>query len=132
MVKKKPGVYLLAIPLKRTSNEPKPLGRFLATDPHGLVDIGEAENLWKRLCSLFDCTSNMGKTGHMAGWRLGSLGLLRKIGCKTEDLLVSWYHIKSKNKSYEREGTILKTYFELFGELPPLNYKYNWSAYLDE
>jgi hypothetical protein len=37
--------------------------------------------------------------------------------------------VSTKPEAYEWEGWLLKTYFELLGELPPLNYTFNWSAY---
>lgn len=131
-IKAKPGVYLLAIPLEKGSLKTISLGRFLATDPHGLIDIGEAQNVKQRIKTLFACATEEGTTGHMAGWRLKNLNILDRIGHQAEELLISWYYLKNKNEAYEWEGWLLKEYFELFGELPPLNYKFNWSSFIDK
>lgn len=128
-----PGVYLLAAPQgavdARGFPVPRTIGRLLAEDPHGLLDVGEAASLKGRIAVLRECAVRPGAVGHMAGWRLGSLGLLRRLGCPAENLLISWYSVPTKTEAYEWEGWLLKNYFDLFGELPPLNYKFNWSAY---
>jgi hypothetical protein len=128
----RPGVYLLAAPSATGSLVPRAVGRLLATDPNGVLDIGEATNLRSRLRSLHECATTRGVTGHMAGWRLGTLDLLKRLECTGGDLLVSWCCVADKRDAYEWEGWLLRTYFELFGELPPLNYKFNWSAFTDE
>ncbi|MFI5302569.1 MAG: hypothetical protein ACHREM_31145 [Polyangiales bacterium] len=57
----------------------------------------------------------------MAGWRLGTGGLLDRLGLKPSDLRFSWCGAASKDEAYRIEGTLLRGYYELFGELPPLN-----------
>jgi len=68
----------------------------------------------------------------MAGWRLGTLRLLKRLGVAAEDLLVDWHEVADKDEAYEWEGWLLRTYFQIFGELPPLNYKFNWSAFSED
>lgn len=126
---KDPGVYFLAVPSVQEPMRPRKLCRFLNEDPHGLLDIGEAANLQRRLQVLYKCATNRGAPGHMAGWRLGSMGLIDRLGCKADQLLVSWFKLESKDEAYHWEGRMLNVYFSIFGELPPLNYKFNWSEF---
>jgi len=133
-IPEKPGVYILAqrcMSLVSKKLEAKPINRFLNSDTHGLLDIGEAVNLKLRISQFLACVSKKDTEGHMAGWRLGSLNLLSKMGCTVNDLIFSYLPLASKGKAYEWEGILLNVYFDLFGELPPLNYKFNWSAFKD-
>jgi hypothetical protein len=120
-----PGAYVLSLPAGL------PLGRLLHADPHRLLDIGESSNLRRRLDSLRRCATEAGTPGHMAGWRLGTMGLLARLECSAEELRVSWRAARTKEEAYAHEGFILRAYFDLFGELPPLNYKFNWSAFTE-
>lgn len=118
-----PGAYALALPGGRG------IQRLLDLDPHGVLDIGESDGLADRVWSLRGCMANPGATGHMAGWRLGALGLLKKIGCEPSELRIAWAPTRSKEEAYAEEGRAMRYYFEVFGELPPLNYKFNWSSF---
>lgn len=120
-----PGAYVLGLP------PGPPMGRLLAEDPHRLLDIGESGNLKQRLASLRACASTPGRPGHMAGWRLGSLGLLEKLGATVDGLQVSWRSTETKEGAYAAEGLMLRLYFDIFGELAPLNYKFNWSGLVE-
>lgn len=124
------GAYVVGLPPSRLEKEG--LGRLLATDPHGLLDVGESSQLQKRLRLLRACASTDGTRGHMAGWRLGSGGLLAKLAVPVEELRVSWCTADDRSESYRLEGDVLRRYYDLFGELPPLNYKFNWSVFEDE
>ena len=93
--------------------------------------VGESADLNKRLATLFLCASTKDQPGHMAGWRLGSLGLLERLELAPGDLRVSWCYAKSKGEAYRIEGTMLRMYYQHFGELPPLNHKFNWSSVED-
>ncbi len=127
-----PGVYLLARPKRQGGTSAGPIGRLLADDPWGILDIGEAICLRTRIGQLRDCCANRGLQGHMAGWRLGTLRLIRRLDLDPDDLLVAWSKVGSKKEAYEWEGWLLRNYFRVFGELPPLNYKFNWSAFSDD
>ncbi len=118
-----PGAYVLGLPDER------PLGRLLGQDPHGILDIGESAGLRQRLGDLLRCAGQAGERGHMAGWRLGSAGLLARLGIPVAKLRVSWCSAETKDDAYFIEGSLLRDYYELFGELPPLNYKFNWAAW---
>jgi len=124
------GAYVLGIPATRGSNRAR-IGRLLADDLNGVLDIGESGHLRKRLQDLHRCISTPGQVGHMAGWRLGSFGLLEKLRVSVSDLRVSWRSTQSKEDAYRVEGEMLRWYFDIFGELPPLNYKFNWTTWVD-
>ncbi|MEO7034455.1 MAG: hypothetical protein ABI548_11180 [Polyangiaceae bacterium] len=121
----KPGAYVVGLPESFGS-----LRRLLAADEHGLLDVGESGELRTRLRHLFRCATVKGQRGHMAGWRLGTGGLVDKLGITAQELRISWCYAEdgSDEEAYRLEGTILQSYFDLFGELPPLNYKFNWSG----
>lgn len=95
--------------------------RLLGVDRLGILDIGESGNLRVRIAALAKCARADGVTGHMAGWRYRYLGLYRKLG---GELVVSW---KYGPASYGLEAETMAVYLNAFGELPPLNYKANWS-----
>jgi hypothetical protein len=40
-----------------------------------------------------------------------------------------WVQTKSKREAHAYEGRVMLTYMLRHGELPPLNYKFNWSAF---
>ncbi|GMV18158.1 MAG: hypothetical protein AMXMBFR56_63820 [Polyangiaceae bacterium] len=128
-IRDRPGAYVIGLPASRA-----PLGRLRGADPHGILDIGESAKLARRISDLRRCAEKPGERGHMAGWRLGSGGLLKHLGITSADLRVSYCYAEpaSKDEAYRLEGTILRGYFDLFGELPPLNYKFNWSAWVDD
>ncbi|CAN96796.1 hypothetical protein predicted by Glimmer/Critica [Sorangium cellulosum So ce56] len=123
-VQQKAGAYVLGLPASK-----RPLGRLIQAEPHGLLDVGESRNLNQRLRNLYRCMSTEGERGHMAGWRLGSGGLLRQLNLTPSQFQVSWCYAPTKDEAYRVEGTILRAYYSLFGELPPLNYKFNWSTW---
>lgn len=127
-LKNEPGAYVLGLP---ETEKRKKLPRLLASDEHQIIDIGESRHLQNRIRDLLRCAQNEGHSGHMAGWRLGSGGLLRRLNLEAKDLRVSFCYAKDKHDAYRIEGTMLRRYYELFGELPPLNYKFNWSAWED-
>ncbi len=118
------GAYIVGIRRDR-------IGRLLADDPHAIVDIGESARLRGRLRDFVRCAGNPGQEGHMAGWRLGKLGLLERLGVTVADLRFTYCETQDKDGAYRMEGVMLRMYFDLFGELPPLNYKYNWATWVD-
>jgi hypothetical protein len=119
-----PGAYALSM-------RGREIGRLLAIDRVGVLDVGESGGSRVRLQKLFDCANGLSVAGHMAGWRLGSLGLLKALGGTAANLRFTFIAQTTKVEAYRAEGALLKLYYELFGELPPLNYKHNWSAYED-
>jgi hypothetical protein len=121
---------VLGIPAEKASNRAR-IGRLLEDDLNGVLDIGESGQLRKRLQDLHRCASKPGEVGHMAGWRLGSFGLLTRLKVSVADLRVSWRPTGSKEEAYRVEGQMLRSYYDIFGELPPLNYKFNWTTWED-
>lgn len=115
----KPGAYVLGLAHGETRSVAIP--RLCGTDPHGVLDIGESKNLKKRLEQLHGCMTNPGAAGHMAGWRYSFLQLQAHL---TGKLYVCWCIAEN---SYDLEGKMLWAYTSAFRELPPLNYKFNWS-----
>lgn len=118
------GAYIVGIRRDR-------IGRLLADDPHAIVDVGESARLRVRLRDFMRCAGSAGQEGHMAGWRLGSFGLLERLGVTVSDLRFSYCQAQDKDDAYRIEGEMLRMYFDLFGELPPLNYKFNWTTWVD-
>lgn len=119
----KPGAYVIGLP--------KDLGlnRLLEKDPYGVLDIGDADNLQLRIYNFKKCASHLGTGGHMTGWRLGTMGILKRLNVSVDQLQVSWCDAKDKKEAYRYQLQIFKTYLQLFGELPPLNYKFNWASF---
>lgn len=120
---KKAGAYVIGL-----AND-HGLHRLLEKDPHGILDIGDADNLQLRLSNFKNCASHLGTGGHMTGWRLGTMGILKRMNISVEQLQVSWYETKDKKEAYLCQLQIFKMYLQLFGELPPLNYKFNWASF---
>ena len=113
------GAYLLGLMDERRKSIP--ITRLCGEDPHGVLDIGESDDLKDRLGKLSTCLTKEGARGHMAGWRYTFLRLKELL---PGDLYVCWC---SAEDSYELEGKMLWAYTSAFRELPPLNYKFNWS-----
>lgn len=119
-----PGAYIIGIG--------RSIHRLLLEDPHGILDIGQSSNLRVRLAAFARCADGDNVRGHMAGWRLGAAGLLRKLDLERSALQVSWIEVRGEHNAYFAESRLLLSYYSLFGELPPLNYQFNWSAFEPE
>lgn len=128
-VQQRAGAYVLGLPRRQGGHVVR---RLLAQDRHGILDIGESGDLKHRLSALLRCMTTHGERGHMAGWRLGTGGLIQKLGVQPEEFLVSWCYAATRIEAYNTESMLMRAYFELFGELPPLNYKFNWATWVDE
>lgn len=96
--------------------------RMLGTDEHAVLDIGQSKLLARRLTQLRACASGVRLRGHMAGWRYAYLSLAERL--PPHSLEVAW---RVGEDCYRLEGATMKAYLDAFGELPPLNYKANWS-----
>jgi hypothetical protein len=68
----------------------------------------------------------------LRGREIGRLLGTDRLGGTAASLRFTFITQGTKMEAYRAEGALLKLYYELFGELPPLNYKHNWSAYEDE
>jgi len=111
-----PGAYIIR------SN--RPIQRLKGADKHGILTIGESNNLRRRLASFVRCISNEYATGHMAAWRFRAIGMDKMF--PADSLWVSWCQTEDKAAAYRKEGEMLDFYQRLHFELPPLNYKFNW------
>lgn len=104
----------------------KEVCRALDADPNGILDIGESKHLRRRLEDFLRCASHKGVAGHMAGWRYSYLNFKRYF--PLADLQFRWAALESKENAVEAESKRMLSYLDKFGELPPLNYKFNWEA----
>jgi hypothetical protein len=119
----KPGAYVLATD--------QPIHRAIGCDPMGILDIGEtgkgAATLRRRIERLRWCSSERGITGHMAGWRFAFFRFERHFSLAS--LRIRWVATPTKKTAYQHEGKVMLAYLVRHCELPPLNYKFNWSAF---
>ncbi len=100
--------------------------RCFGEDPEGLLGIGESQNLRSRLNALLRCMSDREQAGHMAGWRYAFLEMGKIF--PLELVQFRYRVVASKDAAYELEGELLHAYVGRHFELPPLNYKFNWSV----
>ena len=105
----------------------KPIPRVVEIDSDGFLDIGESDHLRDRISSFIRCAKNPTSYGHMAGVRFAFLGFSSSFPFTS--LWVRWISSKDKHEAYSIEGELLKQYVQIHKELPPLNYKYNWSKH---
>lgn len=112
-----PGAYIIATR--------SPINRAIGIDKLGSLTIGESCNLRKRINTFLGCASGRIPKGHMAGWRYNQLSLSRAF--PLEELWCKWVVAETKEEAYAIEGQELRKYVNKHGELPPLNYKYNWA-----
>jgi hypothetical protein len=118
-VPRSPGVYLVAAE--------RAIPRAIGVDVHGILTIGESDSLRGRLDSFRRCARGGGAVGHMAGWRYSFLEYGKHY--PVDKLKVRWKTANTKTKAYGEEGNLLLAYLAKHSELPPLNYKFNWSHY---
>jgi hypothetical protein len=119
LVPTEPGAYIIAAS--------QPIHRAVNTDAEGFLDVGESDNLAKRLWSFHWCASHRGKKGHMAGWRFAFFRFERQF--PLAELRVRWRATATKQEAYRAEGQVLLGYLRRHCELPPLNYKFNWKMF---
>lgn len=112
-----PGAYLICAD--------RDINRAVGVDEHGILTIGESENLRRRLSAFVRCAKTPAAAGHMAGWRFNYASFEKVF--PLESLWVSWYPTANKALAYAKEGEMLGLYLAEHYELPPLNYKFNWS-----
>lgn len=103
----------------------RPIHRAVGTDKLGIIDIGESTGLRSRLRAFAKCASTPGAQGHMAGWRYADLGMDTIF--PLAELLVRWCDLQSKDEAVKVEAEVMTKYIKIHYELPPLNYKFNWS-----
>lgn len=119
-----PGTYVLRC-LAADGVTPQAIQRCSGIDHAGWLDVGESEVLRSRLSKLRSSLLNPDRSGHMAGWRFRQLEMERVF--PLERLQLRWRTAASKPAAYRIEGALLQRYVAHHLELPPLNYKFNWS-----
>jgi hypothetical protein len=114
-----PGAYVIATD--------QPINRAVGTDPAGFLDVGESGALRNRLWGFRQCVTVRGEEWHSAGWRFAFFRFDRHF--PVASLRVRWIPTASKEEAYKVEGRVLLAYLMRHGELPPLNYKFNWKPF---
>ena len=111
-----PGVYRVRI--FNTDGKPSPIRRALGVDTDGILDIGESNNLRKRLREFWGCAR--GKYyPHSAGieyrkWKLDQHWPL-------EQLHFDFIHVREKADAEKLELRMIDNYRKQFYDRPPLN-----------
>src|SRR6266567_6985836 len=118
LVGRSPGAYAIATD--------RPIQRAVGADPEGVLHIGESANLCSRIWGFVCCVQDPTEECHMAGWRYTYFGLGKPFAPET--LRVRWIETPTKPAAYRAEGRALRQYIADHFELPPLNYKFNWSS----
>jgi hypothetical protein len=121
----KEGAYIVRA--KNEYSKVQVMRRCVGEDEHGILDVGESQNLRQRLGALLNCMCDATQTGHMAGWRYAYLGMNELF--PLDRLEFAYQTTKDKDAAYALEGKILEAYVRRHYELPPLNYKFNWSGF---
>jgi hypothetical protein len=101
------------------------ISRAKGIDRMGILHIGESDNLRSRIRAFWNCASRSNTEGHMAGWRYRMYRMNQHF--PLHNLRVKWCATRAKKLAYAFEGEQLKKYLANHLELPPLNYKFNWS-----
>jgi hypothetical protein len=114
-----PGAYVVATD--------RPINRAVGVDPEGFLDVGESGKLSNRLWGFRECITVRGAGWHSAGWRFAFFRFDRHFPIAS--LRVRWAATRTKAKAYRAEGQLLLSYLLRHGELPPLNYKFNWQSF---
>lgn len=117
-----PGAYMIAAR--------RALNRAVGRDVEGILGIGESDNLNRRLRDFLGCARGTKAAGHMAGYRYNLFGYSRVF--PLESLWICWCGVGNKDEAYALEGKMLSEYLAQHYELPPLNYKFNWSEHAAE
>jgi hypothetical protein len=122
------GAYVVRV--IASNGKPQLIRRCVGGDSNGILDVGESEDLRSRLRTLLRCMSDPKQRGHTAGWRYAYLGMNALFPLTR--LQFAFKQTNSKVDAYALEGSILEAYVNRHFELPPLNYKFNWSGWKDE
>lgn len=120
------GAYVIAAP--------RAINRAIGADTEGFLDIGEtgesaARTVRRRLREFKKCATTRLYEKHAAGYRFAYFYFARFF--PLDSLRVRWISTRTKEEAYRAEGRLLLTYLYRHGELPPLNYKFNWDGLND-
>ncbi|OJH37482.1 hypothetical protein BON30_29860 [Cystobacter ferrugineus] len=114
------GAYLLRV-RQGQRGRVRALSRLLRRDPNAILDIGQSGGLRVRLLRFLACAADDDVRGHMAGWRYRYLKLHERLPGRLEFCFVTGVD------PVKMEARLMTEYLDDFGELPPLNYQFNWS-----
>jgi len=123
-IPRNPGVYVVCW-IKEGNVTPVP--RILGVDKAGILYVGSAANLVRRLRSLIKAIrtargeNEKSNNKHTLAQTLLYTGLIEKISSK--DLLLYYKTFNSKKEAEIQEALFLYEYTRLYGEPPPLNLK---------
>ena len=134
-LRKIPGVY--KIRLSDSAGQPIPIGRLLGIDKEGVLAIGESTNLARRIKEFYKAYTAERFGRHSVGDRLFLVLMCQYSRFKTNyqnnsRLQLQVTKLSSKADAQAEEERLLKKYFKMHGELPPLNSnmpdKNNWDT----
>jgi len=121
-----PGVYTIRW---CRNGEPVRIGRLRGEDRKGILYIGSAKNLRKRVRQLLRSLSS-GGTGHTMARSYFCFSLNEVIGIN--EMEITWIELDDSDEARRQEQLALRYYGERFGELPPLNQQVLRSAIVGE
>jgi hypothetical protein len=116
-----PGVYKIRI--VDANGAPVIIGRFLGSDKDGILAIGESKNIAHRLRQFYRAVNGK-EFKHSVANRFFLIRYIQSLrGCTFSNGVLEYtaYKLENKAKARSEEERLLKTYFKIFGELPPLN-----------
>jgi hypothetical protein len=99
--------------------------RFLGEDKDGIIAIGQTKNIKIRLKKFYKVVKEKKKYSHSEGLTIHLLRGTTKFKEKSE-MYTFQYSFSKVDKPKEEEKKLLKSYFETYGEIPPLNYKHEF------
>lgn len=118
-----PSVYRLR--LVERSGVPVPIPRFLGTDEEGILHIGRARSIQRRLLRFHEAMRRRRARhaeGKLAFFLLRNVeAFARRIEEGEWLIQYSYVCLPSVSAAKREEERLLKCYFKRFGELPPLN-----------
>ena len=135
-VPSEPGIYLIAA-FARDGSRPERIPRCLNEDRFGVLWIGKAVNLNRRISSL-NRSLRTGVRGHSGGFRYGFVDDLqrqwkesRKLRTRfpPESLRFAYSLSSSASDAADDECGALRHYLLKYGELPPLNNQFSWKKW---
>ncbi len=121
---KAPGVYLIRWVKE---GRPVPIPRILDVDRKGILYIGSAKNLRRRLRRLVRALDVEGlekpsnRRKHTAALTYRFFGLNEHICLKLGEMEAAWVYFESVEKARNQEIAAIRHYTEKYGEAPPLN-----------
>lgn len=127
-----PGVYILSAFNSSVDERPSIIQRCLRKDRFGILYIGKACNLRKRLHCLRN-SINSGSKAHDAGFMYNLILELQRFNQDSPKLQTKFpleglrfaYILSTEWKVKEDESGALRHYLSKYGELPPLNHQLN-------